>query len=192
MDFHEFCSWRIRQVKNDTGRDLIEESKVCYPNEDKFDVLMPDALINSYDVSPIEYNVIIIDEGQDFRAEFWLAIEMLKERNDETKLYIFLDGNQAIYTANNELPIDCEPLYLFDNCRNTKSIHNLAYQYYQGTEVEAPDIEGEPIQFLANFSLEKQAKDIDKIVSQLINNDGIDPKDIAVIVLEIFMMRNRF
>jgi ATP:corrinoid adenosyltransferase len=186
MDFHEFCSWRIRQVKNDTGRDLIEESKLCYPNEDKFDVLMPDALINSYDVSPIEYDVIIIDEGQDFRAEFWLAIEMLKERNDETKLYIFLDGNQAIYTANNELPIDCEPLHLFDNCRNTKPIHNLAYQYYQGTEVEAPDIEGEPIQFSANDSFENQAKEIDKIVSKLINNDGIDPKDIAVIVLGNF------
>jgi len=183
MSFHEFCSWRIKQVKNDTGRDLVMESELSYPNEDKFDVLMPDALISSYDISPIKYDVIIVDEGQDFKVEFWLAIEMLKEMKDDTKLYIFQDGNQAIYTSNNELPIDCEPLLLFDNCRNTKAVHNLAYQYYQGAEIEAPDIEGEPIQFITKESLEQQAKSIDKIASQLINNDGIDPKNIAVIIM---------
>lgn len=183
MDFHEFCSWRIKQVHSDTGRDLLEESKSSYPNEDKFDVLMPDGLINSFDISPIKYDVIIIDEGQDFKTEYWLAIEMLKALNDETKLYIFQDGNQAIYTSDNELPIDCEPLLLLDNCRNTKFIHNSAYQYYQGTEVEAPDIEGEPVKFVTLNSLEQQVREIDKIVSRLINNDGIDPKDIAVIVM---------
>jgi len=161
----------------------LEESRLSYPNEDTFDILMPDALINSYDISSIKYDVIIVDEGQDFKNEYWFAIEMLKDLNDETKLYIFQDGNQAIYTSNNELPIDCEPLFLFDNCRNTKSIHNSAYQYYQGTEIEAPEIEGEPIQFITKESLEQQAKSIDKIASQLINNDGIEPKDIAVIIM---------
>ena len=183
MDFHEFCSWRIKQVLSDTGRNLLEESKSSYPNEDKFDVLMPDGLINSFDISPIKYDVIIIDEGQDFKTEYWVAIEMLKALNDETKLYIFQDGNQAIYTSDNELPIDCEPLFLFDNCRNTKFIHNSAYQYYQGAEVEAPDIEGEPVQFIIKNSLEQQVREIDKIVSRLINNEGIYPKDIAVIVM---------
>jgi hypothetical protein len=87
MSFHQFCHWRIKQVENDTDRKLLEESALNYPNEDKFNILMPDALINSYDISPITYDVIIIDEGQDFKDEYWLAIEELKDRNSNTKLY---------------------------------------------------------------------------------------------------------
>jgi len=186
MSFHEFCSWRNRQVKSNTGRDLIEESKISYPGEDLYDVLMPDALINSYDLAPIQYDVILIDEGQDFKPEYWLAIEMLQDQSDDTKLYIFQDCNQAIYTNSSDLPIDCEPLFLFDNCRNTKYIHNSAYQYYKGTEVEAPDIEGEPVQLIEKASLELQAKEIDNKISRLINTENINPKDITVLVMGHF------
>ena len=133
MSFHEFCSWRIRQVKSNTGRDLVAEASISYPGENLYDVLMPDALIISYEFAPIQYDVILIDEGQDFKPEYWLAIEMLLDQNVDTKLYIFQDCNQAIYTNSNDLPIDCETLFLFDNYRNTKYIHNAAYQFYKGS-----------------------------------------------------------
>jgi len=184
MSFHQFCDWRIRQVKNDVDRDLIEESKINYPNEDKFDVWMPDALTESYNISPIQYDVIIIDEGQDFKDEYWLAIEELRTVYEDTKLYIFQDSNQAIYASVDELPINNESLFLFDNCRNTKPIHQLAYQYYQGEEIEEPNIEGELTKFLVENSLEKQVETIDKRIAHLINNEGIAPKDIALIVMD--------
>lgn len=186
MGFHQFCYWRIKQVKIDTNRNLLAESAINYPNEDKFNVWMPDALIHSYDISPITYDVIIIDEGQDFRDEYWLAIEELRDRNDDAKLYIFQDGNQAIYTSTDELPINSEPLFLFDNCRNTKPIHQLAYQYYQGEKIEAPNINGEATQYIVKGSLEQQALEIDKKVAELIHKEDIKPKDIAVIVMDNF------
>lgn len=187
MNFHELCSWRIKQVKHNTGRDLLNESRLDYPGENEFDVLMPDALINSYDVAPLEYDAIIIDEGQDFQDEYWLAIDMLFESQEsESKLYIFQDGNQAIYSSSEELPIDEVPLYLIDNCRNTKPIHKLAYQYYKGEDVEAPDLEGESTEYIVSESLDKQALMIDKKVSQLVNVENIDAKDIAVIVIGDF------
>jgi len=186
MSFHEFCSWRIRQVESNLERDLIDESRNIYPGNDLFDVLMPDALINSYELAPIQYDVIVIDEGQDFKPEYWLAIEMLRDQHKDTKLYIFQDSNQAIYTKSNDLPIDCEPLILFDNCRNTKYIHNSAYQYYKGTEVDAPDLEGEPVRFIEKASLELQAKEIDNKISRLINTENINPEDIVIIVLGQF------
>lgn len=186
MNFHEFCSWRIRQVKSNTGRDLLEESRKTYPGEDLYDVLMPDALINSYELAPIQYDAILIDEGQDFRSEYWFAIEILRDQSDDIKLYIFHDSNQAIYTKKNDFPLGCEPLFLFDNCRNTKYIHNSAYQYYKGTEVEAPDLEGEPIQIIEKPSLELQAKEIDHTVSRLINTENIKPEDIAIIIIGSF------
>ena len=162
MGFHEFCAWRIRQVKSNTDRDLIEESKKNYPGENLFDVLMPDALINSYEIAPTKYDVILVDEGQDFKPEYWLAIEILRDQQEDSKLYIFQDSNQAIYTNSNDLPINSEPLFLFDNCRNTKHIHNSAYQYYQGTQVDAPDLEGEPVQAIEKDTLDLQVKEIDK------------------------------
>lgn len=186
MSFHQFCNWRIKQVENDTKRNLLAESAINYPNEDKYNVWMPDALINSYDISLITYDVIIVDEGQDFKDEYWLAIEGLRDSNNDTKLYIFQDGNQAIYTSTDELPIKGEPLFLFDNCRNTKPIHQLAYQYYQGEEIEAPEIDGERTQFIIKGSLEQQAFEIDKKVAELIHKEDIKPKDIAVIVMDNF------
>jgi len=91
MSFHEFCSWRTRQVKKNTGRDLIGESKVGNPVANRYDVLMPDALINSYSISPVSYDSIIIDEGQDFKDEYWLAIELLLDGNPDTNFYVFQD-----------------------------------------------------------------------------------------------------
>jgi len=184
MSFHQFCHWRIKQVQNDTNRDLLIEASSSYPGDDKFDVWMPSALIDSYELSPITYDVIIVDEGQDFKEEYWFAIEELRDRNSETQLYIFKDSNQAIYTSVDDLPIDVEPLYLFDNCRNTRTIHNLAYQYYEGEVIEAPDLDGEPIEFLHNNNLEKQAQLIDQKIAKLINEENIKPKDIAVIILD--------
>ncbi len=185
MSFHQFCYWRIQQVKQDTGRDLLEEATINYPNENKYDVLMPNALIDSYEISPKAYDVVIVDEGQDFTDEYWFAIEELRELSN-AKLYIFKDSNQAIYTSTDDLPINNEPLFLFDNCRNTKPIHNLAYQYYQGEEVSAPEIEGESVHVLLKDSLAEQAKIIDQKVAKLIYEENISPSDIAIIVLNNF------
>ena len=191
MSFHEFCSWRVRQVLSNEGRDLLDESRNVYPGEDLYDVLMPDSLINSLELAPINYDVIVIDEGQDFKSEYWMAIEMLRDQHADAKLYIFQDSNQAIYTDSNDLPIDSEPLFLFDNCRNTKYIHDSAYQYYEGTEVDAPDLEGEPVKIIERKSLDLQAKEIDKAISKLINTEDIDPIDITIIVMGRFQEAQR-
>lgn len=183
MNFHELCYWRIQQVKKTFSRDLLIEARENYPFDNEFEVLYPDAFINSLDISPLQYDVIIVDEGQDFTDEYWLAVDMLMEsQTNDIHLYIFQDGNQAIYSSSNELPIDEVPLYLTDNCRNTKTIHDAAYKFYKGEEIDKPSIDGEPIEFLCDESLEKQAFLIDKKIAQLISEENILPKDIVVIV----------
>lgn len=183
MNFHQLCKWRIDQVKANTRRDLLEESRFNYPKGDTFDVLMPDALINSFEIAPLKYDAIIIDEGQDFRDEFWLAIELLYEVQDDGRLYIFQDSNQAIYSSSEELPIDETPLFLVDNCRNTKTIHELAYQFYEGEDIEAPDLDGAPIEYISDETFQGQAQKIDKIVSNLVNIEHIPLQDITVLVM---------
>jgi len=77
-------------------------------------------------------------------------------------------------------------LFLFDNCRNTDPIHNLAYKYYDGLEVASSGIKGKETQFIIENSLEKQAEIIDKKIAQFINEEGIKPNDVAVIVMDNF------
>lgn len=187
MSFHEFCSWRIRQVKASTGRDLIAESRVTYCTGDLYDVLMPDALINSYDICPIEYDVVIVDEGQDFRDEFWLSIEMLLDRKDQSNFYIFHDSNQSIYTELDTLPINDEPLYLLDNCRNTATIHNFAYRYYQGVEIEPPELEGTRNTWIeCEDSNKAQSEKISTLINELVITEQISPSDISILTIGNF------
>ncbi|MBA6328136.1 NERD domain-containing protein [Colwellia sp. MB02u-6] len=187
MSFHEFCSWRIRQVKSSTGRDLTAESKMTYSHGNLYDVLMPDALINSYDICPIEYDVVIIDEGQDFRDEFWLSIELLLDRKYQPNFYIFHDSNQSIYTSIDSLPINDEPLYLLDNCRNTASIHNLAYKYYQGVEIEPPRLEGSNNNWIdSDDSNKTQSEKISSLVNELILSEKISPRNITILTIGDF------
>lgn len=181
MSFHEFCSWRVRQALSDSGRDLFQEAKINNPGGDFYDVLMPDALISSYNVSPISYSTIIVDEGQDFKDEFWLAIELLLENSTGTNFYVFRDCNQAIYTKCDFLPINSEPLYLFDNCRNTKAIHKQAYKYYQGIETEESELEGAPVEFVVKDTTKEQADAVRNLVNGLIGKERISPEDIVVV-----------
>jgi len=187
MSFHSFCNWRVKQVKQNTQRDLLKESEANYPGEDLYKVLMPDALIVSFDIEPVDYDVIIIDEGQDFEDEYWMAIEMMLDNlMDDARLYVFQDANQAIFTISDVLPIDEYPLFLTDNCRNTKPIHEAAYKYYKGEEVDFPKIEGEPIRYLVEETLASQAKVLEKNIAHLLTSENIVPEDIAVIISSDF------
>ena len=79
----------------------------------------PNALAYSLDVLPERYEAIICDEGQDFREEFWVPLELLLADCDRSPLYVFYDDNQNIYARASTFPIRGEPFPLTVNCRNT-------------------------------------------------------------------------
>ena len=81
---------------------------------------------------------ILVDEGQDFREEYWLGVELLLRDERESHLHIFFDQNQRFYTKAASLPVKDEPFVLSFNCRNTASIHRLAYGYFTGDPTDPP------------------------------------------------------
>lgn len=183
MSFHQLCYRYVEKANQESGRDLVEEAKTTYPGTDLYDVQLPNALTYSLEILPDRYEAIICDEGQDFREDYWVALEFLLVDYERSPFYIFYDNNQNIYARASTFPIRGEPFSLTKNCRNTAPIHAAAYKHYQGEPVLPPENEGGEVQFERAPSRDAQAKKINARIVDLIARQGVSPGDIAVLIL---------
>ena len=183
MGFHQLCHRQVERANLKSGRDLVEEAKITYPGKNLYDVQLPNALAYSVEVLPERYEAIICDEGQDFREDFWVALELLLADYDRSPFYVFYDDNQNIYARASTFPIHGEPFSLTKNCRNTMPIHTAAYKRYRGVPVSPPDIEGAEVQFDRAPSGAKQAEKINNRIVDLIARQSVSPGDIAVLIV---------
>lgn len=184
MSFHQLCDWRIQTVMHETGRDLLLEMEEEFPGEDEFEVHFPSALAVSCDILEEKYDAIVVDEGQDFKENFWLALSFLLQDESEGTFFVFLDPNQAIYTESLEdIPIQEEPFLLTINCRNTKFIHDSAYRFFKGDIIDPPTGNpGAPIKALEATALREQARLIHEGVSRLLVAERLDELQIIVLI----------
>ena len=184
MGFHQLGRRQVERANRESGRDLMAEAKVTYPGKNLYDVQLPNALAYSLDVLPERYDAIICDEGQDFREDFWVPLELLLTDYDRSPFYVFYDDNQNIYARASTFPIQGEPFSLTTNCRNTAPIHAAAYTRYRGVPVSPPDNEGAEVQFDWAPSRAAQAGKINARIVDLIARQGVSPGDIAVLIVD--------
>jgi hypothetical protein len=184
--FHQVCDLWTRRVLTESGIDLLAEARRAYPGADLYNELMPIALTNAVDRRGGVYDAIIVDEAQDFSDDFWLPVEMLLTDLDAGLLYVFLDENQDIYRRSAKIPVRGEPLVLDRNCRNTAPIHDVVYRHYRGGPVQRPPIPGSPVEILAAPTLELQAQQIARLITRLIQTEGVAAHDIAVLLCKAF------
>ena len=184
MSFHQLCHRQVEKANHASGRDLVAEAKVTYPGKDLYEVQLPNALAYSLEVLPDRYDAIVCDEGQDFREEFWVPIELLLADYDRSPLYVFYDDNQNIYARAGTFPIRDEPFTLTTNCRNTAPIHAAAYKHYKGVPVAPPENEGDEVQFDEAPGRDAQAAKINTRIVDLIARQGVSPGDITVLIAD--------
>jgi len=182
MNFHQLCYQRVEKANRVSGRDLLAEAKITYPGANVFEVQLPNALGYSLEVLPERYDAIVCDEGQDFREEFWVPLELLLTDLDNSPLYVFFDDNQNIYARAGTFPIQDEAFPLTTNCRNTIPIHEAAYKGYQGSPVTPPENDDEEIQFICAQNTRQQAVKINSSIVDLITQQGVSPNDIVVLI----------
>ena len=161
----------------------MAEAEHAYAGDDKYTVQLPYALALSAEHDVFRFDAIVVDEAQDFPDEFWLPLELLLTSRTEARLFVFFDTNQSVYRMSSSLPISEPPLLLTENCRNTRPIHEAAYQFYSGEEVDPPEIQGAPQQVLTGNGVEEQARLLGKLVIQLTHGDALNPQDIAVLIV---------
>lgn len=184
MSFHQLCYRQVERANQASGRDLVTEAKVTYPGKDLYDVQLPNAFAYSLEVLPDRYDAIVCDEGQDFRDEFWVPLELLLSDYERSPLYVFYDDNQNIYARAGTFPIRDEPFTLTTNCRNTAPIHLAAYKHYKGVPVSPPDIEGDDVQFDVSPGRDTQASKINARIVDLIARQGVAAGDITVLIAD--------
>ena len=183
--FHSLCGHRVHLAKQASGRDLLAEAIAACPAGDRYDVQMPLALAYSVDVLKGGYDAIVVDEGQDFREEYWLPIELLLTDEKESPLYIFYDQNQTLYKRASTFPVSGEPYVLTANCRNTKAIHGLSYRYFEGESTSPPAIDGSPVVAIILLpALTAQASKIQTLVTTLLVDEQVSPAHIIVLVAD--------
>lgn len=78
------------------------------------------------------YDAIVVDEGQDFRSEWWAVIEEALLPGPAGQMYIFHDNNQSLLPHRGEYPIAEPHLDLSRNCRNAGRVFELMRFYDSG------------------------------------------------------------
>lgn len=130
-------------------------------------------------LAPMQFDAVVVDEGQDFRSDWWLIVmsELLR-RPDEDPLYVFFDPNQRIYSQRLELP-DQLPVYpLTANLRNTRQIHAEVVRYFQGDTV--PRSEGPDGVEVMRIS-EPTVKGVQRALDELMNQQKVPSSQVIVL-----------
>jgi hypothetical protein len=184
-NFHQFCLYCINLCVNKGAPDPMERIKNEAPIDDYYDIQLPLAAFYAIEElgDDLQFDAIVIDEGQDFGDEYWLPIEMALRSSIDSSLYIFYDENQRLYSRVSTFPISQnDPYILSKNCRNAIPVHDLAYKYYDGEPVANSGIDGiSPISVSAS-SVQSQSKKIVEFITCLINDECVKPESIAVLV----------
>jgi hypothetical protein len=144
----------------------------------------PELLVDAMGRRPdLAYDAVIVDEGQDFQAHWWVAVDSLLDPGGKGILYIFHDANQRVYPYAAQLPREVKgiPFPLSENLRNTQRIHDVVRPHYTGPRVVPVGPMGQPVRW-APARNGDTARALDAAVSRCVGEDGVRPEDLAVLV----------
>ena len=89
-----------------------------------------------------KYDAVVVDEGQDFRAEWWALVEAALGQGSAGVLYIFHDDGQALLPHRSHYPFDEPIIDLSRNCRNGGRIFELMKCACRSSPESEPSLAG--------------------------------------------------
>ncbi|MDB4928235.1 MAG: hypothetical protein JWM10_719 [Myxococcaceae bacterium] len=139
-------------------------------------------LEQAMDFVGMRFDVIVVDEAQDLRTEWWYAILGLRRSEQESPVWVFRDDHQALFGTPPQIPLEFERHEsLEENCRNTRAIAAGASSI-GGTSAPArfgaPD--GRTIEVIEASGLNHRSL-ATEIVERLLREDGLQPGQIVLI-----------
>jgi hypothetical protein len=143
----------------------------------------PVQLLEALERKPeLRWDAIVVDEGQDFRADWWPAVESMLRDPGTSPLVVFFDPNQDIYEGGPARSLEVSPAKLCWNCRNTGHIARFAHAVI-GTEAElrpeAP--EGAAVELLHVRSDEESTAEVRRNLHRLLHEEGLRTDQLVVL-----------
>lgn len=110
------------------------------------------------------YDAIIVDEGQDWRGEWWTVVEASLKDPKVGILYIFHDDHQALLPYRSCYPPDLPIIDLSRNCRNAGKVYEVMQCVH--TSVPSPEEELKELGdvLLLAYEHEKEVTTVNKAV----------------------------
>ena len=134
------------------------------------------------------YDAVIVDEAQDFKADWWLPIEYLLGNGDRARLLLFRDLNQTLGNSAAEASLPSQlagPFLLERNCRNTKQIARYIKTLASDDEAVVPDKspEGLAVRLYSAHTQHQSRLDRVRHVLHAWLSDGVPASEIAVLTI---------
>jgi hypothetical protein len=167
LTFHEFC----QQIVAASGRGFSGSRSA-----------LPDVAARLLAEQPsLPWDVVIVDEGQDFLPAWWDVIERAVNLR-KALLRVFYDSNQAVYARKDDLEtrLGMQAFPLYNNLRNTQEIGRTAEQLYEGPKIECCGPAGGPI--VCEPALGADALAAVAMRARDLVRDLVEPSDIAILV----------
>jgi hypothetical protein len=175
-NFHGLC----RAVVNEAGFTLQS-----IQNQSEFyETFLPNAMLDAIDELGPQFDAIIVDEGQDFRENWWLPLISLLRDQDQGILFVFYDDNQNLYKGFENIPgvIDEAPFPLVDNCRNTQKIHQIVSAFYHDAKLlRCPGPEGKLPEIYEYSDSNNLIRLLRQILHRLVHDEHVGCQDIVIL-----------
>lgn len=148
-----------------------------------YETALPNALYRAMENQPaLKWATIVVDEGQDFNADWWIAIDACLTHGGH--LRVLMDSNQRVYESAGVSVHDLSvvPVRLSRNLRNTKNIHSAASVHYSGPEIIADGPDGLEVSWISAENADQKVEAAYRELRRLVFNEEVAPGDIAVLV----------
>lgn len=143
----------------------------------------PDRLLDALaaDLVP-RWDAVVVDEGQDFAAEWWPLVEECLRDRESGRLLMFHDRAQAIFDRVPGQPESAALFFLTCNLRNTRRIAEVV-QRLGGVEMSPhPGCpEGEPPTTHVQDKAARVRSRLAQLVVRMTTEDGLRPEQITIL-----------
>jgi hypothetical protein len=128
------------------------------------------------------FDAVVVDEGQDFRTDWWPAVEALLRKTGQGRLVVFFDPLQNLYDGGPAESLAIAPARLTFNCRNTAHIARFTSAVIGAeAELRPGTPEGAAVELIQVRSEQETLEEVRRVLRRLTRDEGIAAKQIVVL-----------
>ena len=169
--FHSLCE----QQAHKAGIEVPAE-----PSQDWWNTEAADVLLEAAQETGLQFDAVVIDEGQDFPPNWFASLELLLRSQSDGFLLVLADPEQSIYRDGWEGVTGLHDYVLDVNCRSSLPIVKRVSGVY-GTELSGIGTEGHEPDYLVATGSDETFEKVQQAVARLIDDEYLKPSSITVL-----------